>query len=149
MTRSLLLLSVTALLLPACQAGDKSGDNIAEANAAAAVTAGTETKIPWFDQRTLRHQHGALGGVVQLTDVTWPWMFEQHLQGAAFKPGDALSIPLRVLAEEVLRQQQISQRCRNLPDARLQPWVPAGELGLQPGLSYSPWHIPRTRGSRR
>ena len=39
MTRSLLLLSVTALLLPACQAGEKSGNNIAEGNAAAAAAA--------------------------------------------------------------------------------------------------------------
>ena len=42
MTRSLLLLSITALL-PACQAGDKSGDNIAEGNAAAtAVNVGAD-----------------------------------------------------------------------------------------------------------
>ncbi len=37
MTRSLLLLSVAALLLPACQAREKSGNNIAEGNAAAAA----------------------------------------------------------------------------------------------------------------
>ena len=37
MTRSLLLLSVAALLLPACQVGEKSGSNAAEGNAAAAV----------------------------------------------------------------------------------------------------------------
>ncbi len=37
MTKTLLLLSVTALLLPACQAGEKSGNNPAEVNAAAAV----------------------------------------------------------------------------------------------------------------
>src|SRR6478672_9273720 len=37
MTRSLLLLSVTALLLPACQAGEKSRNNTAEVNATAAV----------------------------------------------------------------------------------------------------------------
>ena len=37
MTRSLLLLSVAALLLPACQAGDKSGNNIADSNVGAAV----------------------------------------------------------------------------------------------------------------
>ena len=42
MTRSLLLLSVTALLLPACQAGEKPGKNIADGNAAAAVDAGAE-----------------------------------------------------------------------------------------------------------
>ena len=42
MTRSLLLLSITALL-PACQAGDKSADNIAEGNAAAtAVNVGAD-----------------------------------------------------------------------------------------------------------
>ena len=37
MTRSLLLLSFTVLLLPACQAGEKSANNVAEGNTAAAV----------------------------------------------------------------------------------------------------------------
>ena len=40
MTKTLLLLSVTALLLPACQAGEKSGNNVAEGNTAAAVNTG-------------------------------------------------------------------------------------------------------------
>jgi uncharacterized protein (TIGR02246 family) len=42
MTRSLLLLSVTALLLPACQAADKSGNNIPGGNAAAVAKVGAE-----------------------------------------------------------------------------------------------------------
>lgn len=42
MPRSLLLLSVTALLLPACQAAEKSGNNLAGGNAAAAVNAGAD-----------------------------------------------------------------------------------------------------------
>ena len=42
MTKSLLLLCVTALLLPACQAGEKPGNNIAEGNAGAAVNAGAD-----------------------------------------------------------------------------------------------------------
>src|SRR5688572_27556130 len=42
MTKTLLLVSVTALLLPACQAGEKPGNNIAEGNAAAAVDAGAD-----------------------------------------------------------------------------------------------------------
>lgn len=42
MTRSLLLLSVTALLLPACQAGGKPGNNTAEGSTAAAVNAGAD-----------------------------------------------------------------------------------------------------------
>ena len=42
MTKSLLLLSVAALLLPACQAGDKSGNNITEGNAAAAINTGAD-----------------------------------------------------------------------------------------------------------
>lgn len=42
MTRALLLLSVTALLLPACKAGEKSGNNIAEVNTAAAVNIGAD-----------------------------------------------------------------------------------------------------------
>jgi uncharacterized protein (TIGR02246 family) len=37
MTKSLLLLSAAALLLPACQAGEKAGNNAANGNAAAAV----------------------------------------------------------------------------------------------------------------
>lgn len=42
MTKSLLLLSVTALLLPACQAGETSGNSTAEANAAAAASTGAD-----------------------------------------------------------------------------------------------------------
>ena len=42
MTRTLLLLSVTALLLPACQPGEKSGNNTAEVNAAATVNIGAD-----------------------------------------------------------------------------------------------------------
>lgn len=42
MTKSLLLLSATALLLPACQAGEKSGNNTAEVNAAATANTGAE-----------------------------------------------------------------------------------------------------------
>ena len=42
MTKRLLLLPVAALLLPACQAGDKSGNNNAEVNAAAATDAGAD-----------------------------------------------------------------------------------------------------------
>jgi uncharacterized protein (TIGR02246 family) len=40
MTKTLLLLSVTALLLPACQAGEKSASNTAEVNSTAAVDSG-------------------------------------------------------------------------------------------------------------
>ena len=39
MTKSLLLLAATALLLPACQAGEKPGNNIAGGNADAATNA--------------------------------------------------------------------------------------------------------------
>jgi len=39
MTKSLLLLAATALLLPACQAGEKPGNNIAGGNADAAANA--------------------------------------------------------------------------------------------------------------
>ena len=42
MTKSLLLLSVTALLLPACQAGDKPASNTAEVNSTAALDAGAD-----------------------------------------------------------------------------------------------------------
>lgn len=42
MTKTLLLLSVTSLLLPACQAPEKSGDNTAEVNAAATVNIGAD-----------------------------------------------------------------------------------------------------------
>ena len=42
MTKSLLLLSVTALLLPACQAGEKSASNTAEVNSTAAVDSGAD-----------------------------------------------------------------------------------------------------------
>jgi uncharacterized protein (TIGR02246 family) len=42
MTKSLLLLSVTALLLPACQSGDKPANNTAEVNSTAAVDAGAD-----------------------------------------------------------------------------------------------------------
>jgi len=42
MTKSQLLLSVTALLLPACQAGDKPASNTAEVNRPTAVDAGAD-----------------------------------------------------------------------------------------------------------
>ena len=42
MTKSLLMLSVVALLLPGCQAGEKSADYTAEVNAAAAVDTGAD-----------------------------------------------------------------------------------------------------------
>ena len=42
MTKSLLLLSVTALLLPACQAGDKPANNTGEINSSVAVDAGAD-----------------------------------------------------------------------------------------------------------
>jgi uncharacterized protein (TIGR02246 family) len=45
MTKTLLLISVTALLLPACQAGEKSGNSTAEANTAAVNTAADEQAI--------------------------------------------------------------------------------------------------------
>jgi uncharacterized protein (TIGR02246 family) len=49
MTKSLLLLSVTALLLPACQASEKSGDNAAGANAPAAANVAA-------DEQAIRRQ---------------------------------------------------------------------------------------------
>jgi uncharacterized protein (TIGR02246 family) len=42
MRKSLLLLSVTALMLPACQAGDKPANDAAEVNSTAAVDAGAD-----------------------------------------------------------------------------------------------------------
>ena len=42
MTKSLLLLCVTALLLPACQAGEKPGNNTADVNTAAAGNIGAD-----------------------------------------------------------------------------------------------------------
>lgn len=42
MTKTLLLLSVTALLLPACQAGEKPANNTTEVNTAAAVDTGAD-----------------------------------------------------------------------------------------------------------
>ena len=49
MTKKLLLLSVAALLLPACQAGDKPANNAAEATSAAAVDTGA-------DEQAIRQQ---------------------------------------------------------------------------------------------
>jgi len=49
MTKSLLLLSFTALLLPACQASDKAANNTAEVNSAAAVDSGA-------DEQAIRQQ---------------------------------------------------------------------------------------------
>src|SRR5829696_3827948 len=44
MTKSLLLLSVAALLLPACQAGDKTANDAAEVNGTAAVETGADER---------------------------------------------------------------------------------------------------------
>jgi uncharacterized protein (TIGR02246 family) len=49
MTRSLLLLSAAALLLPACEAGNKSGNDAAEANSTASADTGA-------DERAIRGQ---------------------------------------------------------------------------------------------
>jgi uncharacterized protein (TIGR02246 family) len=49
MTKLLLLLSVTALLLPACQAGEKPANDAAEVNSTAAVDAGA-------DEQAIRRQ---------------------------------------------------------------------------------------------
>ena len=49
MTKSLLLLSFTALLLPACQAGDKPANNATEVNSTDAVDAGA-------DEQAIRRQ---------------------------------------------------------------------------------------------
>ena len=55
MTKSLLLLSVTALLLPACQAGEKPATDVAEVNSAAAVdTGGDEQAIRGHVDRWLQ-----------------------------------------------------------------------------------------------
>ena len=42
MTKTLLLISVTVLMLPACQPGEKSGNNTAEANIAASANTGAD-----------------------------------------------------------------------------------------------------------
>ena len=42
MTKTLLLLSVTALLLPACQAGEKPANDAVEVNGAVAVNTGAD-----------------------------------------------------------------------------------------------------------
>ena len=42
MTKSLLLLSVTALLLPACQAGEKPANDAAQVKSTAAVDTGAD-----------------------------------------------------------------------------------------------------------
>ena len=61
MTKTLLLLSVTALLLPACQAGGKPGNDAAE-NAAAAVDAGA-------DEQAIRAQVDRWVGLVKAKDA--------------------------------------------------------------------------------
>lgn len=45
MTKKLLLISATALLVPGCQARDKSGNNAADANAVAVASAGADEQV--------------------------------------------------------------------------------------------------------
>ena len=84
-----------------------------------------QAEVGRLDQRALRHQHRALDRVIELADVAGPAVLEQHLHRAALEPGEALPVALRVLAEEVLREQRqilaaIAQRRQ--PDLdRVQP----------------------------
>ena len=67
---------------------------------------GAQAEIGRLDQRALRHQHRALDRVIELADVAGPGVLEQHLHRAALEAGEPLAVALRVLAEEVLRQQR-------------------------------------------
>ena len=68
--------------------------------------AGAQPEIGRLDQRSGGHQHGALDRVIELADVAGPGVLEQHLHRAALEPGQPLAIALRVLPQEVLREQR-------------------------------------------
>ena len=55
-----------------------------------------------LDERSLRHQYGALDRVIDLADVAGPRVLEEDLHRAAFEAGQPLAIALRVLPQEVL-----------------------------------------------
>ena len=80
MTKSLLLLSVTALLLPACQAGDKPANNTAEANSTAAVDAGA-------DEQAIRGQVDRWLQLVQAKDAAG--IAELYAEDGAVMPPNA------------------------------------------------------------
>jgi hypothetical protein len=44
--------------------------------------------------------------VIQLAHVAWPRVLEQRLHGVAFKAGELLAVALRVLAQELLREER-------------------------------------------
>src|SRR5262249_44666042 len=63
-------------------------------------------EIALTHERPLRHQHGTLDGVIELADVARPAVLEQELHGTALETGQSLAIALRVLTQEMLRQQR-------------------------------------------
>ena len=55
---------------------------------------------------TLRHQHGALDGVVEFANIARPGMVEEHLHRHRFESLELLAITLRRLAQEMMREQR-------------------------------------------
>ena len=79
MTSSLLLLSVAALFLPACQASEKSGNDIAEGNAAAAN--------PGADEQAIRGQVDRWLQLVKAKDAAG--IAALYTEGGAVMPPNA------------------------------------------------------------
>ena len=73
---------------------------------AVASRAGAQAEIAALHLVALRHQHGALDGVVELADVAGPGVVEQQLHGRVVEAVEALAVALRVLRQEVTGQQR-------------------------------------------
>src|SRR5205085_1655462 len=68
--------------------------------------AGAKCQVRGTNVIFLRHQDGALDRMIEFTYVARPRMFEERLQRSGIEGGEVLAITLRILAEEVHRQQR-------------------------------------------
>src|SRR5450432_1575182 len=62
---------------------------------------GAQTEVDGANHITLRHQHGALHGVIQFAHVARPGVGQQRLDGRFIEPREGLAVVLRVLPQEV------------------------------------------------
>src|SRR4051812_596732 len=65
-----------------------------------------QPEVPRTDGVSLRHQHGALHRVIELADVARPAVIEQELHRTGVEAREVLAVSLRMLLEEVTREQR-------------------------------------------
>ena len=65
-----------------------------------------QAQVDGADDVALRHQDGALHGMIQLADVARPGVRQQRLDGALVEAGERLAVVLGMLPQEVRGQQR-------------------------------------------